>query len=64
MHERCCESGGSVKFTIKKKKKKGLLYCYFYHDLFGQLNFLKMAVTSAEHYISFEEYVNKYEDNK
>lgn len=42
--------------------EKGLLY--FYSDLFGQLNFLKMAVTSAEDYRSFEEYVNKYEDNK
>lgn len=47
-----------------KKKKKGLVCSYFYHDLFGQLNFLKMAVTCAEHYRSFGEYVNKYEDNK
>lgn len=61
MHGRCFESAGSVKFTFFLKKKKGLLY-YFYHDLFGQLNFLKMAATSAEDYTSFEEYVNKYED--
>lgn len=42
--------------------EKGLQY--FYRDLFGQLNFLKMTVTSTEDYRSFEEYVNKYENNK